>query len=198
MKRSAKLHHEVPVATGQEGLSLAETLVAAGLLLIVTLGLLPLFTRAIVNNNTGQEYTQVSNFGKSRVEEAFQIPFNGVDILTVDSGDTSKVTVQHFRDDLGEWDDGPVPTGVITDPDSPFGVARIPWLRTLTVRQYNINAIDEEDTNALDVAHSEALNGSVGPEFVHIKEIEVVVESTRTGGPLGAGKQVLLRTLKAK
>lgn len=181
------------------GMSLIEVLVAAGLLLIIALGILPFFSNAIKSNNTGHEYTQASNHGKSRVEEAFQVPFNDPALMTVPAGQPALVTQEHYRPDLRRWEPGATPSSPLpSDPDSPFGTVEIPWTRTTTVRQYSTEAINDEDNTALDLKKSEALTGGTDPVFVHLKEVEVLVESTRTGGPLGAGKQVLLRTFKAK
>lgn len=182
----------------QAGLSLVEVLVASALLLIIAVGILPLFTRALFNNNAGNEYTKVSNHGKARVEEAFQLPFNGPALTTVDAGQTAKVTVEHYREDTGTWEPGPTPSPLPTDPSNPFGVVQIPWERTTTVRQYNTDSIHDEDDGKVDLPKADALVGGTPSGSVHLKEIEVLVESTRTGGPLGEGKQVVLRTFKAK
>lgn len=180
------------------GLSLVEVLVAAALLLIIAVGILPLFTRALFNNNAGNEYTKVSNHGKSRVEEAYQLPFNGPLLMTVDAGQDSKVTVEHYREDTESWEPGPTPSPLPTDTSNPFGVVQIPWERTTTVRQYSTEAIDDEDNAVVDLKKDDALAGGTDPVFIHLKEVEVLVESTRSGGPLGEGKQVVLRTFKAK
>lgn len=184
--------------TRQAGLSLVEVLIAAAILLIVAVGILPLFTRALVNNNAGNEYTKVSNHGKSRVEEAFQLPFNEPTLMTVPAGQNAGVVVEHYRDDTGTWEPGPPPSPPPADPTNPFGVVQIPWQRTTTIRQYSTEAIHDEDDDEVDLKIAEALSGGTDPVFVHLKEVEVLVESTRTGGPLGEGKQVLLRTFKAK
>lgn len=183
----------------EAGLSIIEALVAAALLLIIAIGILPLFTRALVNNNAGNEYTKVSNFGKSRVEEAYQLPFNAAGLMTVPTGADEGVTVEHYRSDLDEWHAGAVPSSPLPGPtpDNPFG-AQVPWRRTTTVRQYSSTAINDDDSDALDLQKADALTGGTDPVFIHLKEVEVTVESTRTGGPLGVGKDVLLRTFKAK
>jgi len=200
VKRPHEPHTCEPHTPDREaGLSIVETLVAAALLLIIAVGILPLFTRAMVNNNAGNEYTKVSNFGKSRVEEAFQLPFNSAGLMTVPAGADAGVTQEHYRSDLDEWQPGADPTSPLPGPtpDNPFG-ATVPWRRTTTVRQYSAEAINDDDDTALDLQKSEALTGGTDPVFVHLKEVEVTIESTRTGGPLGVGKDVLLRTFKAK
>lgn len=174
------------------GFSLIEVMIAAGVLLIIALGLLPLFTRAIVNNQAGNEYTQVSNHGKSRVETLFQLPFGDVE-LTVPDGSTELVTEEYWleplqqeTETLGSWETGP-------SPDPPPAGQMVLWTRTTTIRQYSVNALDDGELTI-----DEALDGGTDPIFVHLKEIQVQAESPRIGGPLAGGKQVLLRMLKAK
>lgn len=198
MTSETKRNDNGPGGRRQAGLTLIEVLVAAALLLIIAVGILPLFTRALVNNNAGNEYTKVSNHGKSRVEEAFQLPFNDPTLMTVPAGQDAAVVVEHYREDTKTWEPGPTPSPLPADPSNPFGVVQIPWERTTTVRQYSTQAIDDEDGDVVDLKKADALSGGTDPVFVHLKEVEVLVESTRSGGPLGAGKQVVLRTFKAK
>lgn len=198
MTSETKRNDNGPGGRGQAGLTLIEVLVAAALLLIIAVGILPLFTRALVNNNAGNEYTKVSNHGKSRVEEAFQLPFNDPFLMTVPAGQDAGVVVEHYREDTKTWELGPTPSPLPADPSSPFGVVQVPWERTTTVRQYSTEAIHDEDDAEVDLKKADALSGGTDPVFVHLKEVEVLVESTRSGGPLGAGKQVVLRTFKAK
>ena len=182
----------------KQGFSLLETLVAAALLLIIAVGILPLFTRALFNNNAGNEYTKVSNFGRSRVEEIFQMPFNEPGLMTIPTGQTESVLVEHYRSDLNTWEPGATPSSPLPpDPNNPFS-NEVLWLRTTSIRQYSTDAINDDDDTAVDLKKADALSGDTNPVFVHLKEVEVSIESTRTGGPLGAGKEVLLRTFKAK
>jgi hypothetical protein len=60
-----------PCATAgsEAGFSLIEGLIGAGLLLIVLIGILPLFTRAIIDNTAGADYTRAAQYAKSRVED---------------------------------------------------------------------------------------------------------------------------------
>ncbi len=67
------------------------------------------------------------------------------------------------------------------------------WTRTVTLRQYGIGGF-------VDVDRDGVLDGPLPPgseSHVQVKEIEVQVESGRSGGPLGFGKRVTLRILKA-
>lgn len=68
----------VVLLRGQEGLSLVEVLIAAAILLIVAVGILPLFTRSMLNNVSGYDSTQATSHGKSELETLFS---NSVDSI---------------------------------------------------------------------------------------------------------------------
>lgn len=178
----------LPPCAGAAGFTLIEALVAAGLLLIIAVGILPLFVRAIVDNAAGNEYTQVSNHGKSRAEELYQLPFNSPP-LAIAIGSQEATTDEWWSQDQAAWQPGVVP-----DPP-PAGDLAL-WGRQTVIRQYSVSAIDD-DPGTVDLLHTDALDGGENPDFIHLKEIEVTVDSTRDQGPLGAGKQIRLRTFRA-
>ncbi|MEZ5313277.1 MAG: hypothetical protein R2862_06270 [Thermoanaerobaculia bacterium] len=62
--------------TSEAGFSLIEGLVAAALLLIVTVGILPLFSRAMQNNAKGNDSTRQSNGAVDELERSISMPFN--------------------------------------------------------------------------------------------------------------------------
>lgn len=165
------------------GFSLIEVLIAGAILLVVALGTLPLFTRAMISNKSGAESTSVSNFARERLEEFNQLPFDSPD-LTIDAG-TSKVFDEYYSLQDKRWKDYTNTTIPTTDPAG--------WTRTTTVRQYSVTALDD---GKLDPA--EALGPTALPINVHFKEIVVAVQSARLGGPLGPGKRIALRILKSQ
>lgn len=166
-------------APGQRGFSLIEVLVAASLLLVVALAILPLFTQSMSNNLAGNDYTQATNIAKSELERLYELPFNSPDL---DVEGTERVRVQHLKQGSTVWEDG-------TGPTSPAPV----WRRTSTVRQFGLSGlVDANEDGYFDTP----LPAGTASTFVHVKEITIRVESGRTGGPLGGGKRVLLRTLK--
>jgi type II secretory pathway pseudopilin PulG len=158
------------------GFSLIETLIAALLLLIITLGILPLFTNAMRSNEAGREYTQVTNYARSRAEELFQLPMTAT-ALTLTAG-TSKVTSEYYSKKDKVWKTG-------TLASVPSGDTAL-WLRTSTIRQYNI-----ADLNT-------PLAATAPAESVHVKEIEVAVTGTRTSNTLGPTKSLTVRLLKSQ
>ena len=153
----------------QRGFSLVEALIAAGLMLIIVLGILPLFTSAIRSNATGRDYMEVNNLARSHAEELFQIPFNNLAVGTTD---------EFFSHASQTWKAGSktsVPSGEIAD-----------YFRTTVLRQYNIKDL------------STPLPANAQIESIHLKEIEVTIETANTlGGPLGPSKRTTVRLWKS-
>lgn len=166
----------------QKGLSMIEALIAAALLLIIAVGILPLFSQAIVNNQSGSESSSVSNMARTQVEELFQLTFNDPQ-LTPTSG--TELTIQSYYSMADRiWRPGAAPVDG-SDPAL--------WERTAIVRQYNVNSLDDQ---LLEPA--EALPAGAPPGQVHFKEIEVTANGTRTGGPLGPSRRIAVRMLKSQ
>lgn len=159
------------------GFSLVEGLIAAGILLVLAIGILPLFIRSIISNEGGSDYTQITNAAKERAEEFYQLPFTS-DRMLVTSGN-ERVFDEYFSQRDKVWRDG-LEADAISDGDLAL------FLRTTTVRQFNVNDL----LNPLD--------SSAPPSTVQIKEVTVNARSTRTGGPLGPGKRNVVRVLKSQ
>ncbi len=177
IRRASRLRH-----IQQRGLSLIEAVIAAGLLLIIAAGILPLFVQALSSNQSGADSTSVSNMARSQVEELFQLPFNHVE-LTPTAG-TELVTQSYYSLNERKWYDGEAPT----DPNNPAL-----WTRTATVRQYSVNSLDDQLLDS-----GEALAAGADPGQIHFKEIEVTAVGTRQAGPLGPSRRISLRMLKSQ
>ncbi|MFP3938925.1 MAG: hypothetical protein ACLF0P_01340 [Thermoanaerobaculia bacterium] len=158
------------------GFSLIEVMVAGLILLVIALGLVPIYTRSIRSNIEGFDYTRVSNAARSKAEELLQLPFNSPE-LTVPGGETELEAEDFFSQQEHEWFDEDEWSGRSGD------VAL--FTRTATVRQFGIADL----TTPLD--------GDAPPDAVHLKEITVTVEGTRAGA-LGGGKDIAVRVLKSQ
>ncbi len=157
----------------ERGFSLVEVLVAALILGMIALGLVPLYTRSIRSNFEGFNSTQVSNFAKSRAEAYLQFPFNSA-ALTVPPGST-ELSVQDFYSLTDhKWVD------TLATGDTAL------FTRTTTVRQFSITDV------------TTPLNGDIDPGQVHIKEIAVTVQDSRGSGSLGTPKAVAVRVFKSQ
>ena len=168
------------------GFSVIETLVAALILLFIALGLIPLFARALRDNTAGNDASQATNYGRAKLEEFEQLPFNN-QALTLAPGSTvlavGESWAQGSRGDVGDPDEGWWP-GVPSDRGLRL------WTRTTSVRQYGVGDLDD---GKLDTP----LPGGTQPIFVHLKEVEVRLESQRPKeSPLGPGRVVTFRVLK--
>ncbi len=163
------------------GFSMIEVLVSAAIFLIIVLGVVPFFTLAQRSNRTGAESTELANHARSRIEEFFQMPFGAPD-LTLDSGTSEKVHDEYYSSTTHTWKDGAAP---VADPAL--------WQRTTRVRQFSINALND---GVLAVA--EALPDTAPAETVHIKEIQVLVESVRDSSIFGPPQRLTLTTIKSQ
>lgn len=175
----------------EAGFTFIETLIAAALLLIVAIGILPLFTRAILNNASGADSTTVSNHAASGEETGLN--FNlGDPALTIASGSTSLVTRDFWTGGSGTV--GDTNEGWTTTPTG-AGRGLITWRRTTQIRQFKV----------FDLATP--LDGNAQPSDVDLKEIQVVLEpvfgltgATPTVGQnvLHTGRGITVLTLKSQ
>jgi hypothetical protein len=166
-------------ARAEAGLSLIAAAIAAALLLVIAVGTLPMFSQALSNNLAGADSSTASNSARSQTEELYQLPLTSP-VLTLVAG-TELVSEWYWSRGQHKWIVGAAPAG-----DDAL------WTRTSTIRQYSVNAFDDDL-----VEPSEALDADADPGQVHFKEIEVAIAGTRTAGPLGPSRRVTVRTLKS-
>lgn len=157
------------------GFSFIEVIIASLLLLMIAVAILPMFTEAMASNETGREYTDVSNFARSRAEEFVQLPFNA-EPVTITSG-TARVHDEYYSNTSRKWLAGT--TAVSPD--------RALWLRTTTIRQYE----------AKDTTLSTPLPAGTEPLRIHVKEVQVEVRGATIGSLFGPTKSITVRTLKS-
>lgn len=171
----------------EAGFSMIEALIAAAILLIIALGLIPLFTRSILDNNSGNDATQATNHGKTRLEDLIQLPFNhqrlevpggAVDGQAVESWTTG--ALNQSGDANERWWDGTAP---------PAGAGEVLWRRRTNVQQFSINDLDD---GVLDNPQP----GGTQPIFVQLKEVEVELENGKQGTFLGGSQALTLRVVK--
>lgn len=174
------LSTETPRAASR-GFSLIEVLISMLLLTVVVLGVIPLFTRSMANNNSGREASQASNFGRSRVEELMSLPLDRIS-LEIPDGDDELVLNDVWVKQGKEW-----------KASAGSGETAL-WSRTTTVRQFSVSDLyDFSD----DLRLQRPLPGGTDPTFVHLREIVVEVQSERDGGPLFAGKDLRVGSVRA-
>jgi type II secretory pathway pseudopilin PulG len=166
------------VRRSEAGFSFIEVVIAGLLMLMIAISVLPMFTEAAASNETGREYTQVSNLARSRAEELMQLPFNSAP-LTVSAG-TSLVTDEYYSVLNKRWMPGTTPS---TAGD------RALWLRRTTIRQFAVTNLDLLDN---------PLPAGTPPEGVHVKEIQVEIRGATVGSLFGPSKSLTVRMLKSQ
>jgi type II secretory pathway pseudopilin PulG len=171
-----------PSTSSMTGFSLVETLIAALILMVVALGVLPLFSRAMASNLSGSESTSLSNMAASRAEELYQLPFDHP-LLTVPVGATEVVTEEVWIDEDGVWIEG---TGENLGPGQ-----TATWRRQTRIRQFSVNDLLGDNPTPLD--------GGIAPGSVQVKEIEVEITTGRQGSiALGPARALRVRLFKAQ
>lgn len=166
-------------SSGEGGFSLVEVMIAVLLFLLIVLGMAPLFARAGLSNAAGADSTTVSHFSRSQAEELIQAFFNSTP-LTIASGTTMTETVEYW-DESSESFSLELPTTGETPR----------WNRITRIRQFNISDFDDDGL----LTEDEALPGDSPPNFIHLKEIEVRVESNQD--LLLGGRRIVVKTLKS-
>lgn len=180
----------------EEGFSMVEVMIAAVLLLFIALGLVPLFGRSISNNAAASDFSQATNGNRSRLEEALQSPFNS-QIMDVPTGELS-VEVHDFwaqggRGTIGDASEGwwpPIDPEGVTPPSDK---GTILWDRRVVTQQYSMNSFSKTD---LVLTPNEREPGGTDRIYVHLKEVEVILESEKDSGIFGGGRRVAFRVYK--
>ena len=170
----------------RSGFSIIEALIAAAILLIIAIGVLPLFTRALTNNLAGDESTRVSNFSKSAVEDLVNRDFNHVDLL-ITTG-SSKIVGPDYWQDADKTRTGEE-IWTATPPAAGVGV----WQREVEVRQFSVRAFED-----LKLDPAEALPAGADVQDIHFKVSEARVQGIRQAGPLESSKRITVRTIKSQ
>ncbi|HVS62990.1 MAG TPA: hypothetical protein VMT85_05725 [Thermoanaerobaculia bacterium] len=158
-----------------------EALLAGVLLLIMALGVLPLFTQSLSNNRQGRTASDATNEARSELERMVAVDFFHAD-LTIADGETELTRTDYYSETKRRW---------ISDSswNNATDGMRL-FTRDVTVRQYNFDALDDELLEA-----SEAQVGGADPGLIHFKEILVEVEANSLR--VGPNKQVTLRAVKS-
>ena len=162
----------------QSGFSMVESLIAAAIIGIVAIGILPLFTRAMVDNMAGADYTRVTNYAKSKEEDFTRMPFLQ-QTIQMPAGQTQLLTTEYMDPASLYW--------VATKPANPLAV----WTRITTYTQYNMYDTDDDQMFNNPIA-----GGAVGVDAVQVIQAQVQVKSISAIGPMGGRRTTLVRYLK--
>ena len=168
---------------GAAGFSIIEALIASAILLIIALGLLPLFSRSISDNVSGNDATQATNGSRTQIEEMLLVPFSN-DRMTVPTGATFAQAKTSYTagalNKTGDTDEGWWTT--------PAGHGSVLWTRTSEVRQYTVSDLDD---GSLDTPKP----GGTEATFIHFKEVTVTVDNPKKN-LFGGSQGITLRVVK--
>ena len=165
-----------------QGMSLVEVLIAAAIMAIIALGLLPLFARSVRQNREGANYTEATNVARSTLEGYIALDFNAPALTLVGSA-TQLQTVQVYDIGLQRWVAVGTPPSDATKPHR--------YERTVIVEQFGSG--DLLDDGDLDTP----LKGSDPDSLVQLKRIRVIVRPLwKNNSILGRPSPVSLETLK--
>lgn len=154
----------------EAGFSIVEGLIAAALLLIVTVGILPLFSRAMFNNVKGNDSTRQANGATDDFERSAALPFNsgGMD---VPDGATQAVETRviALKKVSGTEGSGEAVSSRWELP-ADLGTFDVPMAtRQRTLRQFSFD--DYNDDQVFDLP----LDGNVEERLVHLKVVDLTV-----------------------
>lgn len=165
---------------GQGGFSLIEVLLASVMLLIIALGIVPMFVRSVGLNAEGRMASVSTSLAADEIERLVGMPFDGPE-MTIPPGSFERVVDQYQLEPRGDWIDESAYTG--------GGFA---YHRIVRIRQFNFNALNDKLDQVLEEA--EALDGDALASLVQMKEIVVQVQSGNFVG--GNSRAVTLRYVR--
>jgi type II secretory pathway pseudopilin PulG len=152
---------------GEAGFSIIEGLIAAALLLIITVGVLPLFSRSMLNNVKGNDSTRQSNGAIDEFERSMSQPFLG-GAMQVPDGATE--AVEQTVIGLKHLPDNESTVSPTWEPVADVPAADVMLRRTRTLQQYSF------DDYASDQVFTTPLPGESESRLVHIKVLDLVFE----------------------
>jgi prepilin-type N-terminal cleavage/methylation domain-containing protein len=173
-----KIRRTLEAGGRQSGFSMVESLIAAAIIGIVAIGILPMFTRAMVDNMAGADYTRVTNYAKSKEEDFTRIRVLD-QTIQVPAGQSNLMTTEYMDPAALYW--------VVTKPANPLAV----WTRVTTYTQYNLYDTDDDQ-----MFNNPLAGGAVGVDAVQVIQAQVQVKSISAMGPLGGRRTTLVRYLK--
>lgn len=136
------------------GFTFIETLIAGAILVIIAIGILPIFIRSMANNATGGELTQKVNSAESRLEEYYPLNVDNPNINW--STGTVRTTTNFYtrgvnpNANLGAATDrGWVTEGTLAQPvpAMPTGRGAVQWTRETRIQTYNIQEFEDSALN---------------------------------------------------
>lgn len=190
--------------SGEAGVSLIEALISVGLLFIVAAGILPLFSRSIVNNAIGNDANRSANFSRSSAERMLAQPFDSALLTVPDGAQQLEVVEQWFTARVAGNDDQPASEGAwfqASPADNRPTDRLLPaqWFRTSTVRQFGVGQWRQAEL----LADADAYSGGTHQDFLQLKVVDIQVTGVASQSApglaniLGSQRPMRVRVMKA-
>lgn len=168
-----------PQGRRQAGFSLLETLIAAALLMLILIGILPLFERSRMNLLQGYDASRVSNAATENFEQLLALPFLSFDTNLPDGADRGTRTDFWLLE--GDRWAAAVPVG-----------DRAQFQRFTTIDQFGVSSVVDDDEDLFD-AGTELPGGTVAAD-IHYKRLTTDIVNPRVDGPGGTYRIVTIHT----
>ena len=168
-----------PPRPGEAGFSVIEGLIAALLLLVVTLGILPLFSRAMSNNVKGNDSTRQSNAGIDAFETGLGLNFNSGGMAIAPGTTETVVTETLALKKIASPTGGPdVALSTRWELPADLGTYDVRVLdRRRTLRQFSL--ADYVDNQVFDTP----LDGASEPKNQHFKVVDLELQDATGSSP---------------
>lgn len=157
-----------PAPGSEAGFSLLETLIASVLLLMVVIGVLPLFSRSMLNNAQGNDASMQVNATRDIADELLELPFNNQQLQLPATNATQLQTTDFWLLNGNEW---------VADLTA-YPSDEAHFTRTTTIEQFNSGDLLEDDLD-LGATLDNPLPGTTGTDLVQIKRIRTEIRSDR-------------------
>ncbi len=202
--------------SSEAGFSLIEGLVAAALLLVIAVSVLPLFTRALESNISGGRSSQLATFVNADLETVGQASVDRDD-WKIGAAPGGVRVLESYLWDIGPLFDTTSPSrlgderwiAAVEDPDGLLEPASgthdgpLMWARGTTIRKYSLS-----DIRILIGAGGGLATGGASPylfdspvtaddENAHITEIRVTVKEQRVALPAPNGQRITVGHMRS-
>lgn len=171
------------------GFSVVEGLIAAAILLLIAVGILPLFLRSMVNNSAGNDATQSTNYVRGELERLIGLRFSDPAFVGPPTLGSAIVSTRYLleNDSSVKGDE----TWEATQPVRDSERTEL-WGSTTSVRRFELSSLDDGLLRS-----SEAMTGTPLPEQVHFVDMEVEIHRSFTAGSALRTTPVTMHAVKS-
>lgn len=150
---------------GEAGFSMIEALIAAAVLLILAVGMIPLFARAMINNALGNDYTQATAHGLTGLEKPNKLPMTNTDL--------AGTRIQFVEKGIQSGS----PVGDLDWRYTPTYTNKVTWTRTTQERYYSVTALDDGQLTS-----DELIPAGSSVSVWNIMEVSSLLDSGKASG----------------